>query len=482
MRSPDTRSLSPGRATAALVALSLGVAVIALGRESLWFDETVTVRVGRFGIDRFTRLVEEREPFWGLYYVFMRAWMQLGDNPVMLRLPSAIAAALTVALTYLIGRRILDERAAFAGALILALHAFLLQYALEARGYAFAVALVAASTLAFLLAVERPTPWRWAAYALLSVAAVYAHFFAALVIGVHAVALVAHGTRWLRSHWAYPSAAFVIVAVATWPLASWLLANEQTRRFLRPITPDRVIAAFAWFGGANRMAVGPLYYVLAAAAFAVVGLGCAHLLARRRSDGDRWRPVLLAAWMTAPLVISLVISVFIRPVVTYRYLLVSLPAFALVAGALAVRVAAGPARAAVTVGMLALLMAGSWPILFLPNKPDWDGAARLTMSAAQPGDVVIVQPRWQWTPLFYALDHVAGEGDTPDRVVTDAGAPPPPEILDDPNRRVWLVVFDYETEPRIESYPFVELLRSDRRIVRNELFYRVRVLLFEAPG
>ncbi|MBA2237853.1 MAG: glycosyltransferase family 39 protein, partial [Lysobacter sp.] len=245
-----------------LAALALAVSVSTIGHESLWFDEGVTLRIGRYGRDLWFEHLFTREPFWALYYAGIRPVIEVTDNLVLLRLPSALAAAGTVGLTYLVGRRLVGRRAAMAGALVLVPHGFLLQYAQEARGYAPAAFLMVACTFVFVLACERPSWRRWLLYALLAILAVYAHFFAAFVIAAQFLALGFRGRAWIRAHWHYPAVAFVMIGVAAWPLANWLLAAEQTRRFVRAITPDRIIATFAWFGGANVMPHNPLYYLL----------------------------------------------------------------------------------------------------------------------------------------------------------------------------------------------------------------------------
>jgi mannosyltransferase len=468
--------------TAALLGLlALLVSSVTLGRESLWFDETVTVRVGRMVADQFAELVQTREPFWALYYAMMRAWMMIGDSAVLLRLPSALAAAATVSMTYLVGRRLVGERAAVAGALVLVFHAFLLQYAQEARGYALAVALVVAATLAFVRACEKPNWWRWALYAILGIAAVYAHFFAGMVLASHALALalwprLRHGRVWV-----YPVASFLVMGLATWPLASWLLAAEQTRNFVRPISIERLIAVYAWFGGANSKPAGALYFLLAAAAFVGITVACIRLVRITRAASDRWRPALLLAWVVFPFVLTVAISLTVKPVFTYRYLIVSLPAVALAIGLVLTRLERPRVRRLSVLLAGVVLSVGASSILLEMNKPDWNGAARFVLRESRPGDVVMSSPGWQWTPLQYAFDQ-ANAGHVPERREIRPRRHHAEAVLDRLRRegsRIWLVLFDYYAVPHHESYPYLDLLESTHRRLVDEVFYNARVLMYE---
>ena len=72
-------------------------------------------------------------------------------------------------------------------ALLLALNAFLVQYAQEARGYALATFLVALACFFYVRGAEGGRARDWVAYAAAMSLAFYAHLFAAFVLLAHAV-------------------------------------------------------------------------------------------------------------------------------------------------------------------------------------------------------------------------------------------------------------------------------------------------------
>ena len=71
------------------------------------------------------------------YFVAMLGWVKLAGTSVFaLRLPSAIAGALTVGLVFLLARRLANERVALVAALLVALHGYHVYWSQLARMYA----------------------------------------------------------------------------------------------------------------------------------------------------------------------------------------------------------------------------------------------------------------------------------------------------------------------------------------------------------
>ncbi|MEK6326934.1 MAG: glycosyltransferase family 39 protein [Actinomycetota bacterium] len=181
------------RATSTTIALAPLAAIVILGaalrisqlHQSLFADELWSyVGATRSSFDQvidYVRTDQEITP--PLYTVL--AWLsaKAGDPTVMIRLPSLLGGIVTIPLTYALGLRTLGSRgAACLGAALVALSPFLLWYSVEARAYGLTIALVVASTLSLLIAIDRGR-WRWwAAYAGLSCAAMYAHYTAVFVL------------------------------------------------------------------------------------------------------------------------------------------------------------------------------------------------------------------------------------------------------------------------------------------------------------
>lgn len=123
----------------AIIALACLVRLPTLTWHSLNFDEGASLHFSDASYQElfahFADLSVDRHPL--LYYILLKAWRQVaGDSDVMLRLPSAFAGILTVALVYEIGRRRLGEAAAGFAALLIVLSPLVVYQHQDARMYA----------------------------------------------------------------------------------------------------------------------------------------------------------------------------------------------------------------------------------------------------------------------------------------------------------------------------------------------------------
>lgn len=169
---------SPGRWT------TLGAAILfalALGTHDFGRDEAVTILVANMPLAEGLRRLALHEVNPAGYYGLMHFWPH--DSEVLARLPTYLAAVLTVPALVVAARR-LTISPVLAGALGLS-SPFLAYYAEEARTYALVVAV---STVALILtwdavqpaARRRPAPWVLAA---VLAATLYLHYFAVFLAG-----------------------------------------------------------------------------------------------------------------------------------------------------------------------------------------------------------------------------------------------------------------------------------------------------------
>ena len=476
----------PGVRPAVIGAVGGLAALIGAGSSSLWFDEAFSLRMAHLPLGRFVNAVTDIEPFNGLYYSVLKAWIRVaGDSPIAARMPSVAAAIVAVIATYLVGRRLLGERAAILAAIFLAFHALLLQYAQEVRAYALATALTAIASWLLLRAVERPSLLRWAAYCAVAVLAVYGHFFAAFVIAAHALVL-AVTPDWRRRPWLI-AATYAVVGVAAAPLGWWLLNTTVSRGWMDPLGPTSATYVFQWFGGGNGVSDVGLGRLLAAAAAALVLLAVVVGAARwSRGTADRRGWLLLLAWFAVPILAAVTISLLVRPVLAYRYLIVGLPAFALlVGGLLAMASRSGPLRRlAVAIPVVAIIGIGTTHAYLGPmKKPAWDAAAQVVLAGARPGDALIVWPNWQWVPLEYALLRSDAAADAPPRVAVDPNVGDVTETLDrlaENNERVWLLVAQGGRRPDLDGFAYLDELEQRFTLAQDASVYAVRIARFDA--
>ncbi|MFE7114620.1 glycosyltransferase family 39 protein [Streptomyces sp. NPDC057654] len=460
--------------------LVLGVCLWGIGRRPLDHDEYATWWAATLPHADLSRLLHHTDALLAPYYVFMHGWTALaGDSATALRLPSAVAMGAAGALTALLGRRLFDARTGVVAGVLLALAPNAAQYGQEARPYAFAALFAVAATLALLRALDRPGLVRWLLYGACLAPAVLAHPVTAALLPAH-LAWARTGARRGRrtAAWAASACCGLLPVL---PLVALGVRGGQT---------DQV----GWNLTGWRSMVTMPYLLFGSPAVAAVGLLCA--LAALVAARDRIGP--LALWALLPLPVTAATTGELH-LFQERYLLFTLPAWALLAACGAVRVL-GPyatRRRAVAVATAALV-----PVLAAcsaldhtrhvtrrhPGEPDFRRAATMVEDRSRPGDGLAYsgngdEPR----ALAYELRHLPART-RPTDVFTGHSARRlgryAPDDCQDPEpcangfRRIWVVSTDRSGDGTDSMPSRTEDLLWDRyRPARVEWFANVRVVL-----
>ena len=379
-----------------LVPLTLAGALCfaGIGSKSLWGDETYSVALARSGWGELWHIVVNREANMSLYYVLLKLWTAFGSSETWVRSLSALFAVAAVPVVYALGARLFDRVTGVVAALLLAVDAFFVHYAQETRGYSLVLLLVALSTYLFVVALEEPAPGWIAAYALVSAAAVYAHFFAVFVLAAQGLTLLL--TRRFRHRvWVGLGGAVVLVA----PLLLFVAArnSDQISWIVRPTPRDLVNSVEAIAGGSRALLLA--YAILVAVALAAT-------LQRRTT----W--VLLVASVVVPVGGSFVLS-YAKPIFLTRYLIVSVPALVVLGAAgitrLRPRVVGALALAAVLV--LSARTLRYWYADY--KKEDWRAATHLVLARDRPGDVALFYRPSRRVAFEYYLGRERGRPPAP---------------------------------------------------------------------
>jgi mannosyltransferase len=311
------------RRLAALGAITLataGACFLRLGSRSIWGDEAVSISYAARSLHGLVDSVTG-DPNMSLYYAALWVWTRVfGDGVVAVRTLSILFAAATVPVVYALGIRLFNRTAGLFAALALAMNAFFLVYAQEARGYSLVTLLSALSMLFFLEALDRPSRLPLVGYALASALAFYAHFFAVFVTLVQLVFLAVTRRRTaLSARWIATYAAIVALVA---PIAYHSLAFG-----VNPISWIRHPGIHALTQAARDIGGDGAVPALTALVALAVGLPLAAKLVPQRPA-----LALTGAWLLAPALLSFAVSQK-HPIFLPRYLVVSLPALALLLGA-----------------------------------------------------------------------------------------------------------------------------------------------------
>ncbi|WP_370135341.1 glycosyltransferase family 39 protein [Streptacidiphilus sp. EB103A] len=334
-----------------MAALLLGV--FRSSHPELWRDELASVSASGRSLSQLFDLLGNTDASTGFYYVVLHFWTAVfGTSLTMLRMPSALAMAGAAACVAMTGRRLFGRWAGLGGGLLFALIPSVTRYGQEARAYAFVVCSVALATLLLVRALDagkeqagkeqaeqgvRPaTPkGRWVAYGASLVLVGLCHIVALASLAGHAVLLLLHWRR-TRSHRAFRWwAGSVVVALGTLSPLVVLGQSEVGGQLFWLKPPDTKDLTNSITSVLQPLFCSSGYPVL----FGVLSV-CALLLWGRHRDSVLFLLASVLLPITAIFVISLVGS---NSYWLGRYLLFTLPAWSVLAGAGLV----GVARAAV---------------------------------------------------------------------------------------------------------------------------------------
>jgi mannosyltransferase len=398
----------------ALVAILLLAACLRLyhlDHRPLWFDEGIGLTFARLPLAdyiAYNNLTEEVNP--PAYHLLLGAWVAAtGSTALTARWLSGVYGLLVVALTYRIGRRLMDGQAALVGALLAAIAPMQVYYSQEAKGYTHAAFWLVAGLWAWLHILDADSPRRrglWlAASGLATLLAVGAHYAAALLIATQAGLTLVWAARERHSGGVRRAVAWAASqATAGLALTPWLLltasatATGSHRAVAQAELSPRGLPTYLWVVLGEFVAgpdsSTPLRVALVVVALALAGLGLAGRLEHS------WGRQIVAAWLVGPLALGFGLQMAV-PFFFPRFLLYATPALWLLVGggmtwlARRARVSALTALLAL-IGLLTTALVAQYARPMQGPAEDYRPlAAGLLASGLEPEDALIYSYHWQ---------------------------------------------------------------------------------------
>jgi mannosyltransferase len=430
----DSVSRSHWLALVLLLAAGVAVRFLFLARKPFWFDECFSVEVARIRWSNFLRLLWWREANMSLYYVLLRMWLWFGQSEFFIRSLSVLMAATTLPAIYWLARQLYDRRVALTAAALFAFNAYSVRYAQEARSYALFLLLATLSSGFLVAFLREPTRRHWVGYVVVSILAVYAHFYALLLLAVHWLALRWRCSEGMGSR--HPGLqvstplrrARITIGLAVFPLLVFVAKTGAgpIRWIQRPGLRD-VGEFYEHLAGGSNWGLAVICTAVCTAAVVPLGRKLWVRDQDRETCWETWRSQFLLIWLLFPVALTLLLS-FARSVFLGRYMIFCLPP-------LLILVAAGVARlrqwwllAAALAGILLLCAQG----IFFVYGHDFDderdacGAATdFILDHTQPGDAVVFHIAGTRIPYEFFRSLRAGENTASPGFTAQLG----PEIL-----------------------------------------------------
>ena len=423
MRDLQSAIRNPKSAISILFFLALALRLYCLDCKGLWYDEVASLEVAGRGLtafltDRFGWMSVQTP----LHYllVWLTSWpLDPAQSAVLVRLPSALAGALTTLVVYGLGRELFGRHQGLLAGMGMALSAVHIAYSQDLRPYSLLVLFTVLSVYCLVVAERtRERRW-WLAFIFASLVNLYLSYFALTLV---LPALVPY-LLWLiyltraGKMGSYVLPSFLVVALGSIPLLLDLAAVPRNAPDWGLLTPSLVATQFnlaltqltkIGIGGPIELALQWLFFLLALA-------GMAFGVRERRWSGV----ILCAAFLIVP---SLLMALFrTNNTVFQRYILFTLPFYLLLVANGLVSIwhilvrrqdnsAVGRVARVALAGLLLVPFAYSAWAYFDPaqyrvfnTQPDYRGVAQYLRSVARPDDLIVLadEPALASTVLGY---------------------------------------------------------------------------------
>lgn len=395
-----------GGGEAALLAVALATAAALVIRwlglhQSLYGDELLTPYATADGVGGVLGRLGRFEQNPPLYFWLAALGRDLGGLDWM-RLPSLLAGVAAVPLTYALGRLTIGRWPGVFAAAMVACGPFLAFYGTEARPYALMTALLLASAVCLLVAIERGGALWWAGMIAAAALALYTQY-----VSVFWLAAQGGWALWAARDRRRPlvvSYALVVVAFLPWlptfldqrellTLSVSITARSAAKTAAQIAVGHPFVPLREALGGAGQVAV--VVFAVALIAGAVIALMRARRAPRPWSDGA----------FTTRATLLLVLLIVVTPVGLWayahlggqsfglgRYWIASAPPALLIAGGLLAEL---PRPAALAAAAIAVVLTGSIALRTMDGalqRPATKSAAHFADRNAPPRAPVVEAP------------------------------------------------------------------------------------------
>ena len=357
-----------------------------------WFDECFSVEVARIGWGNFFHLLWWREANMSLYYALLRAWLHFGRSEYFIRSLSVLISVAALPAMYWLARLLYGRRVALIATALLTFNAYSVRYAQEARSYSLFLLLAILSSVCLVACLQRGDPRLRAGYVIASALAVYAHFYALLLVAAHWLTLRCFGAARPEksSGGGLPGfrQAWIAIGLAVLPILVFVAKTGAGP--IKWISRPGFAGLFQFFenlAGGRDWTLPIIYFVLCATALAPSG----KLLLRKTPRWDTWRCQFLVVWLVLPVALTVLLS-FARPVFLARYMIFCLPALLTLAAAGLARLRSPWILAFTLAGVLFLSSQGISFVYghdFDSERDASDAAVAMILDHTQPGDAIL---------------------------------------------------------------------------------------------
>lgn len=380
-----------------------------LDAKSVWLDEAFTAYHSTFSaLDLWTQPISNKPP---LFYLITSLFWSPGDSAFALRLPVAMLGALSVSLSWYLGKALGGVKVAFALALLVLLSDTNIAYSQEARHYMLLsvgwllLAIAILHMIKSCAELPRPRAPDLMLFGAGALVMIHSHPVAMQYVTSSAIAYAGALAATGRLRWAYLVGPLVVGVLAGMTILPWIPvamgnASESFQWLKQPHPAQAFLEFMSLFGAKNLVLLGGKGLAIGVGlALVVISLaGILHFMLRRNRPAGVF---ILGLFLLPPLLIWA--TGFFKPVYMLRTIT---PSHLMAMTGLALAVIAFPRRAARTIGttVLAVVLAISTYAYFAFYKKEaWRGLTQQLQAQMTPDDVVLICEKYLDVPLWFYL-------------------------------------------------------------------------------
>lgn len=226
----------PWFAVAAMTAIGLVARIIQV--RGIWVDEAISVHQAHMSVPALLANLRQTDNHPPLYFLTLWATSRLlGYSTLAVRTPSIIAGTLLIPAMFITGRELFDRRTGLLAALLVAVGPLMIWYSQEARPYEMFALFATLAVWAQVRVIRTGWTRYWVAWAALTIALLYTHYFSTIPIALQQLAFAA--VVWHRARRGQPIRQLLVpywimwiaIAVAVAPLAPFVhqqFSHDQT--------------------------------------------------------------------------------------------------------------------------------------------------------------------------------------------------------------------------------------------------------------
>lgn len=304
--------------------------------QSFWLDEIHTAKESSMPLNELLEFLKCCDVHPPLFYLLEKLVIQLfGCSELSLRLPSVIASTLSIGAVYLLGKELLDKRLGLIVAALTCFNLFHIQYAQDARPYAFVFLFVSLSFVFLIRFIRSLTLKNGLMFALFALLSLYVHYFGLFVLFAQ---MMIAAVFWLlekenkkKYFINFLISSLVILAGFSFQIPNLLNVSKVTSFWIEP-TPDTVLIDLfrQFFSNSNLLIPLVVLLLIAGLLFMFRKSSDLELEGRQKADRFSFSCIIVLMWICFTLIVPLIRSLLVVPMIIPRYFISVLPAILLI--------------------------------------------------------------------------------------------------------------------------------------------------------